>query len=122
MFEEYRNAYDEMEADETVQDLRATMNNLSGELHMAEIKYRLRMSDAEEKIKEAVLNQGASVTLHDVYAKFTKGRTSTSWKKVAVACDAPQEIIDANTKLGKPSVTVSVLEENQYGKVCRLSH
>lgn len=108
-FEEYRKAYDEMENDPKVQDLRAAMNNLSGDLHEAEIEYRLRMEAAEKKIKEAVLEQGNSVTLHDVEAKYTKGRRSTSWKNVAVACDPPQELIDEHTKTGNPSVSVRPL-------------
>ena len=112
MFEEYRKAYDEMEADAEIINLRANIFNLQCLLRDAEGKYRPRMDEAEKAIKDAVLKQENNVTLHDVYAKFTKGRLSTSWKKVAVACDAPQEIIDANTKQGKPSVSVSVLEEN----------
>jgi len=120
MFEEYRNAYDEMMADEEANEMRKAIQKCREDIeHYNNIlssvteKYHIRMDEAEEKIKEAVLKQENSVTLHNVYAKFTKGRLSTSWKEVAVACNAPQEIIDANTKQGKPFVYVSVLvEEN----------
>jgi len=120
MFEEYRNAYDEMMADEEANEMRKAIQKCRDDIeHYNNVlssvteKYHIRMDEAEKAIKDAVLKQENSVTLHDVYAKFTKGRVTTSWKKVAYFSDAPQEIIDANTKQGKPSVSVSVLVEEE---------
>lgn len=112
MFDDYKQAHDEMLLDIRVSDVRDEISALQFKLSELEKPYRTRMEEAADYIKEVVLKQGKSVTLHDVYARYTKGRLSTAWKKVAVACKAPQDIIDKHTKQGNPSVRVSILEEN----------
>ena len=108
-FQEYRNAFDEMERDLAVQGMRAHLQNAQEALKTAEESYRARMNDAEQKIKEAVLEQGDSVTLHNVFAKYTKGRTTTAWKNVADALNPPKELIEEHSKTGEPSVSVKPL-------------
>ena len=120
MFEDYRKAYDELQDNESVNVLRgeidllvekhdAKLFKLQKLLAEVEMPYRSRMAGAEGEIKKAVLKQGASVTLHNVQAKFAKGRMSTSWKKVAVEVNASQDVIGKHTSYGKPSVSVSVV-------------
>jgi len=115
-FESYRKAYDEMETDpavlaarEQADVLRAKMMEVDELISDAEKPYRERMAEAEAQIVDAVMSQGESVTLHNVQARYTKGRSSVSWKKVAEACNPPAEVVEQHTKVGKPRVSVSVL-------------
>ena len=108
-FEEYRKAYDQMAADLEVAaawDAIVEAQKRHGELCQP---YQERMKAAEEHIRGLVLEEGKSVTLHNVEARYTKGRASTSWKSVAEEIAAPADIIAKHTKDGDPSVSVRAL-------------
>jgi hypothetical protein len=109
-FEEYRKAHDELDADPVVAALWDGVV-AAQKLHAeATAPYQDRMRVAEEVIRGMVLEEGHSVTLHGVEARYTKGRASTSWKSVAEAVGAPAEVIAKHTKEGDPSVSVRVVE------------
>ena len=105
-FQLYREAYDAMEADPKVLGLRQRIEKLQDALVATESPYRQKMDEAEWVIRESILAQGQSVTLHNVKAIYTKGRRSTSWKSVAEEMGAPEEIVVKFTKIGEPSVKV----------------
>lgn len=111
MFKEYREAYDAMEADETIQWYREAIKEYQATLDKFEKPYRERMAEAEEKIVAAVLPGKQSVTLFGVAGRFFKGRRSTSWKGVAMELEPPQELIEAHSKVGEPRVVVGIVED-----------
>ncbi|MCJ7528834.1 MAG: hypothetical protein MUO37_12190 [Methyloceanibacter sp.] len=108
-FQEYRFAHDELEADREVAALWDAVVEAQRKHDLACIPYRERMSAAEAVIIGAVLEQGKSVTLHNIEARYMKGRSSTSWKSVAEEIGAPPEIVAKHTKEGEPSVMVRAL-------------
>jgi hypothetical protein len=115
-FLEYRNAHDEMEKDEAVAAawdrvvaIQKSEADARADHDAACLKYRERMNLAAEEIRGAVLEQAKSVTLHNVEAKYTKGRVSVSWKSVADEVGAPPEIIAKHSKEGDPTVAIRSL-------------
>lgn len=108
-FELYRTAYDEMESNQAVLSTRAQIESLQEHLAELEAPYRERMGTAETAIKALVLNEKKPVTLHRVYAKYTRGARSTSWKSVATELRAPKKVIERYTKVGEPRVKVEVV-------------
>lgn len=112
VFEKYRQAYDSMEGDPAVRRARRAIEQYQVSLESLEAPYREKMAGAETAIVDAVLARKGSVTLFGVYARYTKGRKSTSWKSVAVAMKAPPKLIGEHTKVGKPSVSVAIAKED----------
>ena len=110
MFNDYRRAYIEMESDELVQCARDAIEESRSHLAILEAPYRDRLLQASKSITSFVIGEGKSITRDGVIATYNKGRTSTSWKSVAVAANAPQEVIDQFTKIGNPSVSVKMRE------------
>lgn len=108
VFKEYRQAYDGMEADPAILRARRAIEQYQASLMMLEAPFREKIARAEAEIARVVLAQEKSVTLFGVYARYTRGRRSTSWKSVATAMKAPQKLVDEHTRVGKPSVSVSV--------------
>jgi len=111
VFEEYRKAYDSMEGDPAVLRARHAIEQYQASLESLEAPYREKMAEAGDRIIEAVLPLRESVTLCGIYARYTKGRSSTSWKSVATVMKAPQELVDEHTTVGKPSVSVAIVKE-----------
>lgn len=105
----YRQAHDELDADPNVTTLSLELERARLAWEDARKPYLDRMREAEEVIRGAVLEQGKSVTLHNVEARYSKGRASTSWKSVADEVGAPPEIVAKHTKEGEPSVSVRLL-------------
>ena len=109
MFRDYRQAYDEMEANQEIQITRQVIISTKERLAELEKPYRDRIAQAQEEITKAVLQSKKTTTLFGVIAKFFKPRRSTAWKSVAQAMDPPQDLIDKFTKYGEPRVQVSVV-------------
>jgi len=112
VFEDYRLAYDLMESNSAVKRARRAIEQYQASLEKLEAPYRKKMAEAEAVIVDAVLPLAESVTLYGVYARYTKARPSRSWKSVAVAMKAPQELIDEHTTWAKPSVKVTIAKED----------
>lgn len=133
-FQQYKTAYDQMNADPTVvqarqqhreaeaalADLRAQhaeaerplveeLENAGAAVDHWEAEYRAQMLDAQALIAEAVIARGQSCTEFGVEAKYSAGRRSTEWKAVAQRLGASQSLIDEYTKPGAPSVSVRVI-------------
>jgi len=109
MFKQYREAYDEMQADTKVLDVRERIEELQDQLRELESPYRERMAAAEKAIVEAVLAQKQTTTLFNIKASYTTGKRSTSWKSVATEMKAPDDVIEKYTKIGDPFVKIEVL-------------
>jgi len=115
-FERYRKAYDEMEKDPAVlaarkqaEVLRAKMMEVNELIFDAEKPYWDRMAEAERKIKDIVLAKGESITDYNVQARYTKGYSIISWKKIAEIYNPPVKVIEQYTKVSEPSVSVFIL-------------
>ncbi len=113
MFEGYRQAYDSMEADPAIKRARQAIEQYQASLEKLKAPYREKMAETEAEIVEVILVQRESLTLHGVYARYARGRVSRSWKSIATDMQAPQELIDEHTKVGKPSVSVKVVMEDE---------
>jgi len=111
MFQEYREVHDAMEADPAVLRARKAIEEYRASLKKLEEPYRERMAEAREKIVGAVLLGKKSVTLFGIYARFSKGSPSRSWKSIAMTFKPSEELIGEHTKPGKPSVKVTVVED-----------
>ena len=111
MFKEYREAYEAMEADPAVRRARKAVEDYQTSLKKLEAPYCQRMAEAKEKIVAAVLPGKKSVTLFGIYARFSKGSPSRSWKSIAMTFKPSEELIGKHTKPGKPKVTVKIVED-----------
>ena len=116
MFKEYREAYDEMQADpriirgqDIVSALELQLANQREQLSAMEAPYRARMDKAAKEITAAVMGQKQTVLLHGVEAKYSAGKKSTSWKSVAVELSATPELIKKFTTDPTPSVNIEVI-------------
>ncbi len=112
----YRRAYDEKAGDPEVARLRTELKEvherataITIRLNEAEAPYDSRLLKAADAIRAAVLEHNRSITSNGVTGKPVKGRTSTSWKKVAVAAGADPLLIEEHTKVGPPKVKIEVL-------------
>ena len=108
-FLEFRKAHDEMGADPNIAAMWDAVVAAQKAHADACAPYEQRMAEARDAIAAAVLEQGKSVTLHNVEARYTKGRSSTAWKSVAEEVGAPPEVVAKHTKEGSPSVSVKAL-------------
>jgi len=111
-FEKYRQTYDSMEGDPAIRRARQAIEQYQASLESLEAPYREKMARTETAIVDAVLAQKGSVTLFGIYARYTKGGRSTSWKSIAVAMKAPPKLIGEHTKVEKPSVSVAIVKED----------
>ncbi|MFH1485599.1 MAG: hypothetical protein ABIH46_05985 [Chloroflexota bacterium] len=107
-FKAYRLAYDAMEADPIVLTARAILKIDQAAVGNAEAVYREAMTEHGQQITAAVLENGKSVTMHDVEAKYTKGRVTPSWKSIASLWMPSDKLVAEHSTVGKPSVSVRV--------------
>ena len=110
-FEEYRKAYDEMAGDANIPELEMALAEAREALAAVATPYFERMKNAEEGIRETVLDQQRTMVLNGVEAIYTKPRKSTSWKGVAMSYDPPSELIEEHSTIGNPSVRVQIQKE-----------
>lgn len=110
MFKDFREAYDAMEKDVAVQQTRHIIIGYQKSLEKLEAPYREQMAAAESNIIEAVLKTRKTTTLFGVVAKFFKGRTTCSWKSVALALNPPKGLVEKFTNVGKPKVQVQIAD------------
>jgi len=108
-FEEYRIAYDAMEADPAILKARKALADYQASLIEIERPYRDRMCEAAVGITALTLSEQKSITLFGVEARYTKGRETVSWKSVAQDLNPPEELIGKYTKTGEPSVNIKVV-------------
>lgn len=109
-FFDYKQAHDEMEADEKIRRLRAYLSEQQQNLIDLEAPYYERMDEAGGRIKELILAEEKTIVMHGVRGSYQHGRHSTSWKLIAAALNPPDELLGKYTKVGPPSVVVSVEE------------
>jgi len=65
----------------------------------------------QEEIEAVVLELRQTVKVAGVTASYHKAVARPSWKSVAVALKAPQELIDEHTKVGKPTVRIKMVDD-----------
>ena len=75
-FEEYRKAYDEMQADEELTNAGVEVELAVLKLKELETPHKERISQAEEGIKETVLDQQRTMVLNGIEATYSKPRKS----------------------------------------------
>ena len=109
-FEEYRKAFDEMAEDVNIPALEREIIEAQAALAEATSPYLERIQQAEEGIRETVLDQQRTMVLNGIEATYSKPRKSTSWKGVAMTFDPPVELIEEHSKVGNPSVRIKVQE------------
>lgn len=111
-FFEYRLAHDEMAEDVNIPALEKKLSEAQEHLAAVTQPYLERIQQAEEGIKETVLDQQRTMVLHGIEATYSKPRKSTSWKGVAMTFDPPDELIEEHSKVGNPSVRIKVQDLN----------
>ena len=110
-FYDYKKAYDEMGADATIQRLQVYIDEQVEVLAELQAPYFDRMSEAAEEIEGLVMAEGKTIVLSGVRGSYHKGRQSTSWKGIAMELDPPEELVEKHTKVGEPSVIVSIVDD-----------
>lgn len=116
-FEEYRKAHDEMKNDGELEHQLQVLQTAQDIVTNIRAPYLLRLTAAEDGIKETVLDQQRTMVLHGVEASFTKPRRSTSWKGVAMSYSPSDELIEEHSKVGHPSVKIKVQEIQQEDEI-----
>ena len=109
-FSDYKKAHDEMGADVTIRRLQEYIGTQMKKLAELEVPYHERMAVAAEEIRELVMAEGKTIVLSGVRGSYYKGRRSTSWKGIATELDPPEELVEKHTKVGEPSVIVSIVD------------
>jgi hypothetical protein len=107
-FKDYREAIDAMMADDDLRTLNKTLEVIMDGIEQAEAPYRDRLRKAEEGIHAVTLDQQRTIILHNIEAKYSKPRKSTSWKGVAMSFNPSDELIEEHSKVGSPSVSIKV--------------
>ena len=108
MFKDYKDAYDQMEANLDIKINRKAIAFYQERVAELEKPYRDRMATAATAITAAVLETKKTTTLFGVIAKFAKGRKSVSWKSVAQAFRVSDKFVLQYTNFGKPKVTIKI--------------
>lgn len=110
-FKDYRDALDEMNADDELQDAVAEMILATAKMTDLEAPYKNRLRKAEEGIHAITLDQQRTILLHNIEAQYIKPRKSTSWKNVAMHFEPSNELIEEHSKVGSPSVKITVHDQ-----------